>query len=357
MITPSDIRDKSFSTTRDGGYDVKEVNAFLDSVTDSYSAVIGENKELFRKMEILANKIEEYREEEDSIKSALITAQKAADSSSKQAKDGDESRIAEGTQKAQQIVTEANEKAHQVPSEADQYAHGVRDENFHEAQKLIDEAEAKANEAISAAKIVAQSIVQEAKTLASELLAQAKARKDEYEKLLAGVQSETLTLKADLLALYQNQIDSLNKSVDFDVHQAADEADKAYDDVLAKVSALDQKELDAQAEDAAEAAEPEELADTAEPAEEETAQQLLEPAQDAPEAAQVPDAPEAESTAPAADTAEPEEEVQPAPKAQAQPQAEETAAETPVEDAAPKHVGKHGSDADLFTFSMPDSAE
>lgn len=357
MITPSDIRDKSFSTTRDGGYDVKEVNAFLDSVTDSYSAVIGENKELFRKMEILANKIEEYREEEDSIKSALITAQKAADSISKQAKDGAESLIAEATQKAQQIVTDANEKAHQVTSEADQYAHGVRDENFHEAQKLIDEAEAKANEAISAAKIVAQSIVQEAKTLASELLAQAKARKDEYEKLLAGVQSETLTLKADLLALYQNQIDSLNKSVDFDVHQAADEADKAYDDVLAKVSAFEQKELDAQAEDAAEAAEPEELADTAEPAEEETAQQLLEPVQDAPEAAQAPDAPEAESTAPAADTAEPEEEVQPAPKAQAQPQAEETAAETPVEDAAPKHVGKHGSDADLFTFSMPDSAE
>ena len=255
MITPSDIRDKSFSTTRDGGYDVKEVNAFLDSVTDSYSAVIGENKELFRKMEILANKIEEYREEEDSIKSALITAQKAADSISKQAKDGAESLIAEATQKAQQIVTDAKEKAHQVTSEADQYAHGVRDENFHEAQKLIDEAEAKANEAISAAKIVAQSIVQEAKTLASELLAQAKARKDEYEKLLAGVQSETLTLKADLLALYQNQIDSLNKSVDFDVHQAADEADKAYDDVLAKVSAFEQKELDAQAEDAAEAAE------------------------------------------------------------------------------------------------------
>ena len=167
MITPSDIRDKSFSTTRDGGYDVKEVNAFLDSVTDSYSAVIGENKELFRKMEILANKIEEYREEEDSIKSALITAQKAADSISKQAKDGAESLIAEATQKAQQIVTDAKEKAHQVTSEADQYAHGVRDENFHEAQKLIDEAEAKANEAISAAKIVAQSHVPEAKAAAS----------------------------------------------------------------------------------------------------------------------------------------------------------------------------------------------
>ena len=103
MITPSDIRDKSFSTTRDGGYDVKEVNAFLDSVTDSYSAVIGENKELFRKMEILANKIEEYREEEDSIKSALLTAQKAADTISTQAKAGAESMCAEGTQRAQLI--------------------------------------------------------------------------------------------------------------------------------------------------------------------------------------------------------------------------------------------------------------
>ena len=59
-----------------GGYDKEEVNALLAQIVESYQAVYDENKELYRKMEILAGKIEEYRNEEDSIKTALITAPK-----------------------------------------------------------------------------------------------------------------------------------------------------------------------------------------------------------------------------------------------------------------------------------------
>ena len=75
MITPSQIREKNLSTVQSGGYDKEEVNALLAQIVESYQAVYDENKELYRKMEILAGKIEEYRSEEDSIKTALITAQ------------------------------------------------------------------------------------------------------------------------------------------------------------------------------------------------------------------------------------------------------------------------------------------
>lgn len=86
MITPNDIKDKILSTASHG-YNVDETNAFLDEIAESYSAIYAENKELYRKMEILASKIEEYREEEDSIKSTLITAQKAADQLTKGTKE------------------------------------------------------------------------------------------------------------------------------------------------------------------------------------------------------------------------------------------------------------------------------
>lgn len=76
MITPSQIREKNLSTVQSGGYDKEEVNALLAQIVESYQAVYDENKELYRKMEILAGKIEEYRNEEDSIKTALITAQR-----------------------------------------------------------------------------------------------------------------------------------------------------------------------------------------------------------------------------------------------------------------------------------------
>lgn len=56
MITPSQIREKNLSTVQSGGYDKEEVNALLAQIVESYQAVYDENKELYRKMEILAGK-------------------------------------------------------------------------------------------------------------------------------------------------------------------------------------------------------------------------------------------------------------------------------------------------------------
>lgn len=110
MITPSQIREKNLSTVQSGGYDKEEVNALLAQIVESYQAVYDENKELYRKMEILAGKIEEYRSEEDSIKTALITAQKMADRIAKDAKEKAEEKLSESAATAQQTVTDAKEK-------------------------------------------------------------------------------------------------------------------------------------------------------------------------------------------------------------------------------------------------------
>ena len=61
MITPRQIREKKISTVERDGYDRNEVNELLVDIIESYEAVCEENKELYRKMEILANRIEEYR--------------------------------------------------------------------------------------------------------------------------------------------------------------------------------------------------------------------------------------------------------------------------------------------------------
>ena len=111
MITPSQIREKNLSTVQSGGYDKEEVNALLAQIVESYQAVYDENKELYRKMEILAGKIEEYRNEEDSIKTALITAQKMADRIAKDAKEKAEEKLSASAATAQQTVTDAKEKA------------------------------------------------------------------------------------------------------------------------------------------------------------------------------------------------------------------------------------------------------
>ena len=87
MITPNQIREKRISTVSSDGYDRNEVNELLVEIIESYEAVCEENRELYRKMEILANRIEEYRADEDSIKTAIISAQKMADQVTANAKE------------------------------------------------------------------------------------------------------------------------------------------------------------------------------------------------------------------------------------------------------------------------------
>lgn len=243
MITPSDINDKRFSTVKDGGYDASEVNEFLQASAESYAAVVEENKQLFRKMEILAKKIEEYRDEEDSIKSALITAQKTANAITKQAKDGAESVLTESTEKAQKIVQDAKEKANGIVKEADEYAKSVKEENLEEAEAIISAAEIKANEAINASKIVSKNIIEEAKSLADNLVKKAREKKESYENILNDIKAESHEIKESLVSLYESQLENI-KSVNCESDDDYSVDESGYISILEKVNRFEKEEIE-----------------------------------------------------------------------------------------------------------------
>lgn len=79
MLTPEVISSKRFDKQM-SGYRQEEVESFLNQVASDYGSLISEKEELERKIEVLAEKIEQYREDEDSLRSALIGAQKLGDS-------------------------------------------------------------------------------------------------------------------------------------------------------------------------------------------------------------------------------------------------------------------------------------
>ena len=84
MLLPNQIRDNEFTYSK-GMYKADEVDAFLEEVYESYDRTFRENAELIKKLEVLANKVEEYRKDENSIGSALMAAQRAADQLTKEA--------------------------------------------------------------------------------------------------------------------------------------------------------------------------------------------------------------------------------------------------------------------------------
>lgn len=78
MLTPQDIQDKKFEKARFGGYDMSQIDDFLDQVLADYSSLYKENATLKGKMRVLVDKIEEYRAVDEQMRKALYTAQVSA---------------------------------------------------------------------------------------------------------------------------------------------------------------------------------------------------------------------------------------------------------------------------------------
>jgi len=106
MLTPSDIRNKVFEKTKNG-YRAEEVQPFLAEIASLLEFMVNENADLQRKLEILADKLEQYREDEESLRSALIGAQKLGDSVVRDSKRKAEAIIAQATRKSEELVSDA----------------------------------------------------------------------------------------------------------------------------------------------------------------------------------------------------------------------------------------------------------
>lgn len=78
MLTPQEVEERVFPKAKKGGYDMQDVDNFLDQLTADYSELYKENAVLKRKMKVLADKITEYQETEGAMRSTLLAAQKMA---------------------------------------------------------------------------------------------------------------------------------------------------------------------------------------------------------------------------------------------------------------------------------------
>jgi len=79
MFTPQQIDQIAFSKAKFGGYNMQQVDEFLEPLTEDYVTLYKENALLKSKMRVLVGKLEEYRKNEASMKEAVINAQKTCD--------------------------------------------------------------------------------------------------------------------------------------------------------------------------------------------------------------------------------------------------------------------------------------
>lgn len=204
MLTPAKIANHHFEASGRNAYKAEGVDSFFNEVNESFEQMFRENGELLKKINLLAQRLEEYRKDEDNIRNALLTAQRAAE----------------------RITREAQEKADKLVAE-------VKERTDTENAKL----DAAAKEMLSKAKYQADSIVAEAQKQAKEIVdkavveskeASVNARSDMIKELAAleTMKQEVTKFKQQILGEYAAQVELINKLPEVAVEQMTAEEEK-----------------------------------------------------------------------------------------------------------------------------------
>ena len=142
MLTPQDLEQVSFSRATFGGYDMESVDQFLEPLLEDFTTLHKENALLKSKMKVLVSKLEEYRNNEASMRDAIVNAQKTCDMMVKEAET-----------KCTQMLNDANLAAAENAKNADALiaAENARvEEAKREAAARIDEIQAQITSCLQA---------------------------------------------------------------------------------------------------------------------------------------------------------------------------------------------------------------
>ena len=106
MMTPQEVASHAFAKATLGGYNLAQVDEFLDALTEDYSALYNENAILKNKLKVLSETVEEYRATDNAMRKTLLAAQQMADAMVTEAKQKQSELGSEAEKGAQQRVTE-----------------------------------------------------------------------------------------------------------------------------------------------------------------------------------------------------------------------------------------------------------
>ncbi len=167
------------------GFKKEEVEEYLGDLAREFSQLKKENEDLEKKLQVCADKIREYREDEDALKDALLGAQKTGNAI-----------IADSREKAANIVKDAEDHAADRKQEADDYVA----EKKAEAEKIIEDALAEKKR-----------IEAEAQKAADDIHAQMEIQTEIDKEILARTKRECEDFRTRVIVEYRNHMDFIKK--------------------------------------------------------------------------------------------------------------------------------------------------
>ena len=142
--TADEIRSYQFQKSGISGYKASDVDDFLDNIASDYDELSKTKAEFIEKIQVLADKINEYRENEDSVKEAILCAQKTGDEILRERKESADNYYNEKVGNADAKAKEINEATDKLISEAKTKAQEIIDKSTMEAQRILTQAKSQA---------------------------------------------------------------------------------------------------------------------------------------------------------------------------------------------------------------------
>lgn len=215
MLKTEQILNAKFTPVSKGTYSAEEVDSFLKVVAQSYETLTGEKNELIKKISILADKIESYRNDEEAIKRSLLDAHKMADTINKNATIKSDTLIGDAETRAQLIVDGANRQSAKTIDEAREQAKEIVDNARNAVASLTERAQKETENAIANAKAKAAEIIANAEEEGKKIIGTSKQSYEFYSAELAKIQSASADFKAAMAALCNDQLGLLANVPEF----------------------------------------------------------------------------------------------------------------------------------------------
>ena len=187
-ISVRDIQEKEFGTQATGGYNIEQVDDFLDEISEQMAALVRENLELNRQIKGLESDVQAAR------KQAEAAEARTPDYNEKGYFQNLQNAMRESLIGAQRIADETTEEANR------------------KAQKTVSDAKAQADQITVSAREKADALVSKAQKEADEISAEAKSRVDNLEARFAALKASAAAYKEEFTRVLDQQAAALRDS-------------------------------------------------------------------------------------------------------------------------------------------------
>lgn len=215
-LSLDDVRNKRFRMARKSGYEVLEVDEFVDEVEEAFAQLIEENKNLKKQIESLR-----AAPVQDAAITDTTILQPAAESDGKQTlvvSTGKEAsaavvRLVElSTEQAERLVGEAEEDANRIREEANRSAHQVTTDARTRAERVESEARVNAERVQSDATSRAAQLDREIEQRRVDMFSELERQRDQLSNSVRELRNFEANFRSNLTGQLRRHIDTLEAS-------------------------------------------------------------------------------------------------------------------------------------------------